>query len=463
MTPSPVTELSPPPFAHEERRPPTPRIQKSGGAWKRLLLLILGVGGIATITALSVKARADRQTQQVEQFAKRSGVRPVMITTPHPIGRSELELPGNIVPAQQAEVFPRVSGYVKDWYFDIGHGRVKQGTILCEIDTPELDLELIQAEAALKQAEAETSQTKAEKVEINADIDLAKANVVKSEALLEQARSSYARSESLANTKSVSRQDLDDSLQMRDSRAAELAAAKAELRRKEAALITHAATVASKEAVADTRKAAVNRLKQMQSFKQVRAPFDGSVSRRLAERGQLVNATGQGTMLYLIAQKHLVKAQIYVPQNFIRSIKPGDPVEILLPERPGEGLKTTITRQSGAADSQSRTVLVEIDIDNAKYKYYPGTFCNVRFQTVRSGAVCAVPANTLLMRSEGPHVVVVKGDDSLLLQPVVLGRDIGKEAEIVSGLSGQERLVVNPNDAMFTGMKVEVIQSEKKD
>jgi RND family efflux transporter MFP subunit len=269
------------------------------------------------------------------------------------------------------------------------------------------------------------------------------------------------RYETLVNSQTVAREEYETAVRERDARNADLQSTKAELARRKANLTTRQAIIESREAIVGNREANVQRLRDLTGFQKVVAPFDGIVTRRTAEVGMLVSAgSNTGTRpLFSVAQVDILRVQAAVPQSSATGIKPGDQAQVTIPEKPGELLTAKVARTAGAVDPTSRSLLVEVELPNPETLLLPGVYAQVRFQSRKEQASWVVQAKALLMRSNGPHVVIVTSDGTLRTQKVALGRDFGASVEVLVGLQGDERLVVNPSDDLRDGQAVQIAGS----
>jgi RND family efflux transporter MFP subunit len=313
-----------------------------------------------------------------------------------------LSLPAEVKPFLDAPIYSRSSGYLTNWFFDIG-AQVKQGDLLAEIDAPDLRQELVRSRAELVQAQAALALSK-----ITAD-----------------------RWAELIKTASVSEQEAAEKKADFELKTANVAAA----------------------------QATVRRLEELQSFSHVRAPFSGTITARGTDIGQLITSAN-GKELFHLTQTATLRVFVHVPQMAARAIASGEMAELTVPELPGRVFPAKVVRTSGAMSADSRTLLVELAVDNSKNEILAGTFAQVKFPDVTSDPVLTVPSNTLLFRSEGTQVGVVKPDGTVEVHSVVLGRDFGPTVEIVSGISSSDRVILNPADSLVSGAVVRVAQAE---
>jgi RND family efflux transporter MFP subunit len=312
----------------------------------------------------------------------------------------ELILPGTVQAYIEAPIYARTSGYIKAWLTDIGT-QVSKGQLLAEIETPEVDQQLAQAQA---------------------DLATARAN----EAL---ALSTNTRWQGLLATESVSKQDADDK----------------------------AGDAAAKKALAESASANLARLRELESFKRVVAPFAGVITARNTDIGALINA-GQsaGTELFRISDTHKLRIYVRVPENFASAAKPGLDAELRFAERPAKLYAAKTVRTSNALDPTLRTLQVELELDNAKGEILPGAYAEVHFKLPAGVESLRLPANTVLFRAAGLQVATVDGEHRVKLKNIVQGRDFGNTIEVLSGLAPNETVVLNPPDSITDGVEVRV-------
>jgi RND family efflux transporter MFP subunit len=416
-----------------------------------LAVFVAGLGAAAYVWSQSATEAP------VAPEAAAAPVRQVSVTMPERGASGAITLPATVQAYQATDLFARASGFLKVWNFDIG-AKVKRGQVLAEIETPELDQELAQAIASLTQGEAEQQQAIAELEEAKSDVALAEANVAKVKAHFDFALNQVQRYARLISSKSVAREEYENVLRDHDSRQAELASAKAELSRRKTNIATRTAIIASRAAIVGNRKANVQRLRDLTGFQKVVAPFDGIVTRRNAEVGMLVTAgSNAGTRpLFSMAQTDVLRVQAAVPQSSALTIKPGDRADVLIPEKPGQAFTAKVSRTAGAVEPTSRSLLVEVELANHEGFLPPGVYAQVRFQAQKQVPNWVIPSKALQMRSSGPHVVIVGSDNRLRTRQISLGRDFGATVEVLVGLTGDERLVVNPSDDLRDGQQVQL-------
>ena len=326
---------------------------------------------------------------------------------PTPVtGDNELVLPGNLQAYIESPIFARTNGYLLRWYKDIG-SKVEKGELLASIDTPEVDQELSQARATREQ--------------INAALGLAKI--------------SADRWANLRKSDSVSQQEADQQASGYVQAQANLAAADANVRR----------------------------LEEMESFKNVYAPFSGVLTRRNVDPGALINSGAQanGRELFDVARVDPLRVYVQVPQAYAPSMKVGVKAAVTLQEFPGQKFTGTIVRTADSIDMATRTLNTEVDVPNKDSKLLPGSFGQVHFAVGDAVQRITVPVNAMLFRAEGPQVAVVGSDDKVELRSIVIGRDFGATLEILGGLSASDRIVINPPDSLEAGQQVRVAQPDQ--
>lgn len=385
-------EIAPPP----ELPPAPPRTALMVvGAF---LLLLLVAGAISIGIRLSHSRALAKETE-------RGSIATVL--TVHPTAEApdqELVLPGTLQAFKESPIFARTSGYLVQWYKDIG-SRVRQGDLLAKIDTPEVDQELNQARASRQQ--------------ILAQMQLAKL--------------SAARWENLRKAEVVSQQEADQQSSGYQQAQANLAAADANVRR----------------------------LQQLESFKNVYAPFSGVLTRRNVDPGALINAGAGGQPMFHLAQVDPLRVFTSVPQAYAPYVKVGAKATVTLQEFPGQKFQATIARSADAIDPATRTLLTEVDVPNKDGRLLPGSYGQVHFAVPSDVHKLVIPVNAMLFRAEGPRVGVVGADGKVHLQPISIGRDYGSTLEILSGLSEQDRIIVNPSDSLEDGQQVNVAKSNE--
>jgi RND family efflux transporter MFP subunit len=310
----------------------------------------------------------------------------------------EIVLPGNTQAFSDAPIYARTSGYLKRWYFDIG-AHVQKGQLLAEIETPEVDQQLQQARA---------------------DLDTAQAN-------LNIAKITATRWQDLVSNGSVSQQETDQAV----------------------------SNLSAVKAAAESSAANVRRLEQLQSFEKIYAPFDGIITARNTDIGALIDAgaSAQPRELFHMTAIRTLRVYVAVPEVYSRAARSDAPATLTLDEFPGQTFRGTIVRNANAIDIASRTLLVEVDIDNPTGQLLPGAYVFVHLKLPDESRSVTIPANTLIFRKEGLQVGLVRNGKAELV-PVKISRDYGNSVEIVSGLQPTDAVIVDPSDSLVAGMTV---------
>ncbi len=426
----------------------------------------LSVGAtVCALTALSVTALLAWLHYAGSEAAPPAADPPLRVVTVAKPGHTDgvtLTLPANVDAYQTTLVYSRVSGYLRSWdaeHADIGC-RVKKGDKLAEIDTPELDQELIQARANLIQGQADLDTATAEREEAKAALEQADADKARAKANVEFARSVLGRNEQLSAKHMIAEQDLDESRRDVGARQADLDAAIAARKTRQSSIVTCTAKIKSRGATVQSLEANVRRLEQLQGFKTILAPFDGIVIRRRAEIGTLVAAGSTNCPeLFAVAQADILRIRINVPQAQAMTIKKGQTAEVRVAEYPERVFTATVARTSRAIDSVSRTLMVELELANPEQTLLPGTFAQVVLPLRRTEPMCTVPSGVLLNQPDGLKVAILEAGNMVRLQKVQLGRDFGSNVEVLCGLQGGEKLVFNPSDDLADRERVTVAVS----
>jgi RND family efflux transporter MFP subunit len=368
--------------------------------------LVISLVAIVLIVMGVIAGLIPRWRQQTELNAetRELSIPAVSVISPKP-GQSMVHsaLPAEIKPWMEAPIYARISGYLKQRYVDIGDS-VEAGQLLATIDTPEQLQELERARGQLEQAEA----------------------------ALGISRITAARWAELLTTASVSEQD-----------AAE-----------------KQADLKLKTAIVNSARSEVRRLEKIQAFSSVTAPFSGIITVRNIDSGDLITAAGSKELFHL-AQTKKLRVLVQVPQEMARSIAIGQSAELTLPGLPGRKFTAKVIRTAGVITADSRTLPVELEADNPKGEILAGSYAQVRFADVKMKASLTLPANTVLFRPEGPQVGVVDSDSKVSLRSVSIGRDFGQTIEIITGVTPQDRVIVNPSDSLVNGMTVDASEAPK--
>jgi len=400
-----------PPLTNEVPAPkpaPTPEVPppiSEKRSKSRLAFLIVPMLGAALAAAIydGISSRVHAETS-LENMTQASRVPYVTVTRPVPGSESgEISLPGNTEAFIDTPIYARTSGYLKSWYADIG-AHVKAGQLLADIETPEIDQQLQQAQADLKNAQAN----------------------------LQISQATDRRYEALLNTAAVSREETDQ--------------ADADLR--------------SKQALVASGEANVRRLQQLQDFEKIYAPFDGVITARNTDIGALIQAGDNTTPKELFHLAAISRLRIYVsvPEVYSASVTTGAKVTLTVDSFPGTTFVGTIVRNSDAIDPVTRTLNVEVDVDNPTGRLLPGAYAFVHLKLPATAGSVTIPSNTLLFRSEGLRVGVVH-DGYAKLVPITIGHDYGSSVEVTSGLTPDDAVIVDPSDSLTDGSAVQIAQS----
>jgi len=366
---------------------------------------VLAVGAILAICLVAyavfdgIHSRVEAKAE-LHQIALNSATPSVNVVLPKGGAEAEeIDLPGNTQAFTDTPIYARTSGYIRHWYVDIG-ARVKQGQLLAVVETPELDQQLRQARANLKNAEANQQI---------ADI-------------------TATRWQNLLKTDSVSHQEADQAV----------------------------SDLHSKEALVDSNRANVDRLEQLQSFERIIAPVNGVITARNTDIGALIQAdTTAPKEIFHLSAIHKLRIYVPVPEIYAASVRTGDKVDVTLDAFPGQRFAGTLVRNANAIDSASRTLNVEVDVDNSSGRLMPGAYAFVHFKVPATNGAVTIPSNTLLFRSEGLRVGVVR-NSRVALVPITVGQDYGDPVEVLSGLTARDAVVVNPSDSLADGAQVRV-------
>jgi RND family efflux transporter MFP subunit len=373
--------------------------QKSLSPQKALLGVVLVLIVLAALAGFGMLHRLSGN-KVLADVTNQLAAPTVIVAVPKPGAPvSSFVLPGNVTAQTDSPIYARTSGYLTHWYFDIGT-KVKKGALLAVIATPEVDQQLAQAEADLN-----TSQANANNARIQAD-----------------------RYTGLVQSNAVSHQDTDTFVNQATSTAAQVRSAQAN----------------------------VQRLRDLQSFEKVYAPFDGVIAARNVDTGQLID-TGAGKELFHLQAIQTLRVYANLPQIYSANVKRGAKIDLTFAEHAGKTYQGTLTRTADAIDPVSRTLLVEIDVDNRAGELLPGSLAQVHFKTPAAGPTFIVPAAALIFRKEGLRVGTVVNGGIAHLVPVVIGEDDGANVQIVTGLGMQDRVIQDPPDSLIEGEKVQVV------
>jgi RND family efflux transporter MFP subunit len=399
---------------------------------RKLLRIAITVLVVTLLLAIGIIPRVLRGHEAREIVHASTVLVPEVIVI-HPQfapAQTSLSLPGNLDPMYSASVFARTNGYIEKRFVDIG-SHVRAGQTLAIISTPEVDQQLNQARAEVLQAAASVQQAKASLQQAEANLDLA--------------RLTRARYTHLSGTRAVTPQSVDEVDQAFNARTADVAAANA--------------NIAVAQANLQSQKANVQRLIQLQGFERVDAPFEGVITARNIEQGDLVNdGSGNGSRsLFRIAQSNVLRVQVEVPQSSALAIKDGQTAVLTVREMPGREFTATVTRSADSVDLAARTMLTEVQVDNRDGSLVPGMYGEVKFVITHHQPSLIIPTTALVIDKNGTHVVAVANDHVHFI-PVHIGQDLGSQIEISQGLHGGESLVTNPSDLLSEGQKVSIAE-----
>jgi RND family efflux transporter MFP subunit len=378
------------------------------GAEKRPRNRWLGLAIALIVTAAllvsGIRSRVKARTT-LDAVTARMALPAVSVVSPkQTTPAEEIILPGNVQPFITSPIYSRTSGYLKKWYFDIG-AHVKQGQLLAVIDTPEVDQQLQQSLSNLNTAKA----------------NLTLAEITKN------------RYQGLLKKNAVSQQDADNAV----------------------------GTYDANKAIVDASQANVKQLQALQSFEKIYAPFDGVVTARNTDIGDLINSGSSGiakTDLFHISQPGKLRVYVNVPEEYSQGIKVGMTADLSLAEFPGRKFQGKLVRTAEAINMTTRTLLIEIEVDNPTGTLLTGSYAEVHLKVATQASTLLLPVNALLFRSEGLRVGVVK-DGKVVLSAVTPGRDFGNQIEVVSGLQPADQVIINPPDSLVSGQQVQIVQA----
>jgi RND family efflux transporter MFP subunit len=373
-------------------------------AVRRWLVLIIAVAVVAFLLVSGIVSRVRARTKLKAETAQVALTAVSVVSPKQTAPAEEIILPGNVQPFITSPVYARTNGYLKKWYFDIG-AHVKKGQLLAVIETPEVDQQLQQARSNLSTAQAN----------------------------LELATITKNRYQGLLKTHAVAQQDADNAV----------------------------GTYNANKAIVQADQAAVDQYAALVSFEKIYAPFDGVITARNTDIGDLINSgssTGVKTDLFHIVQPGTLRVYVNVPEEYSRGIKDGMSADLALAEFPGRTFQGKLVRTAEAINMTTRTLLVEIDVANPTNTLLTGSYAEVHLKVPTQASTLIIPVNTLIFRSEGLRVGVVK-DQKVTLASVTPGHDFGNQIEIVSGLKADDQIIINPPDSVVTGQQVQVVQA----
>lgn len=380
--------------------PPSPTVHAPPDLHRTRRYIYIIIGVVLILAIWGIVSRLSARSKLQDEAVKSSV--PTVTTTQAKGGPAadKLVLPGSVQAFYEAPIYARTNGYLKAWYTDIG-ATVKPGELLAEIEAPEVDQQLHQAQADLGTAEAN----------------------------FQLARTTNERWQGLLSTQSVSQQDADE----------------------------RAGDAAAKAAARQSAAANLQRLRELESFKRVVAPFAGVVTQRNTDVGALINAgESPGSALFRVADTHRLRIYVFVPQPYAGAVHAGQNASLEFTDHPGRPYTAQVASTAHALDAVSRTLQVELQIDNAKGELLPGSYASVTFDLPAEGNTLRVPTNAVIFRGNRLQVATVDDQQHVRLKYITEGRDFGTEVEALSGLSAQDRLIVNPPDSIAEGMEVHV-------
>ncbi|MBB4128099.1 RND family efflux transporter MFP subunit [Xanthomonas translucens] len=365
-------------------------------------LRLVGVIALIVILAIVVAGIATRvnDARALRVWTDEQATPTVQLVTPETSqGDNELNLPGRLQAYARAPIYARTSGYLKWWKADIG-SKVKAGDVLAEIETPDLDQQLLQAKADLASARA------------NAAL----------------AQTTAKRWQAMGNSDSVSKQEVDEK----------------------------SGDYAAKRALAQAAQANVERIQALKGFAKLVAPFDGTVTARETDVGALVNAGGGGQELFVVSDTRKLRMYVNVPQNYAPSVRAGTHVTLTVPEYPGQTFAGVVDRSSEAINAASGTTLVQVAVDNPDGKLLSGGYASVTFALAANTTLLRVPASALVFDDKGLRVAVVDAHDKVAFKTVTIARDFGKTVQLGSGVAAGDRLIESPPDGLAEGDRVRI-------
>jgi RND family efflux transporter MFP subunit len=377
---------------------PDPVAPVLSGRGIRLAGLAAGlVAGFTVVTGITLRENGNAR---LREWTEAQAIPTVAVLRPDSRGRlTSLDLPGRLEAYSQAQIYARSSGYLKEWKVDIG-ARVKAGELLAEIEAPDLDQQFVQAQADLASATA------------NAKL----------------AESNLKRGESLLHSNTVSQQDFDQ----------------------------RTADLGNKRGLVQSQQANVDRLRVLEEYKRVGAPFDGLITARNTDVGALITAGSGGAPLFVVSDIHKLRVYVNVPQTYVPSVHLGTQAQISVPEYPGKVFLATVEASAQAVDVASGTTRMQLGVDNAGGELMPGGFANVRLDLPHAAFALVIPAGALIFDQGGLRVATVGADDHVAFKTVTIARDLGKEIEIASGLDAEDRVIESPPDGLSAGDQVHI-------
>jgi membrane fusion protein (multidrug efflux system) len=367
-------------------------------------LLALGVAAAVVVTGIMARARTDAE---LKTWTDAQAIPTVAVALPDgKLLNATIDLPGRLEAYYRAPIFARVSGYLKNWSADIG-AQVKAGQVIAEIEAPDLDQQLLQARADLASQQASAKLSEA----------------------------TLTRRRSLIASNFVSMQEIDE----------------------------RTADLSNKKAAVNSGQANVERLEALAGYKKITAPFDGVVTARDTDVGALINAGGgAGPAMFVISDIRKLRVYVNVPQSFVPAIRIGAKAVITVPDYPNRTFEATVEASSQSVDVASGTTRMQLALDNAKSELMPGGYANVKMSLVRDALPLHIPASALIFNQNGLRVATVGADDRVLFKAVTIARDLGRDIELASGLSPDDRIIIAPPDGLTDGDQVRVAGGASK-
>ena len=388
----------------DAQTPPSNHVGAGTRSRKSWLLLAIVVIVVGSLLASGIWSRVRARTTLKAETAQVALTAVSVVSPKQTAPAQEIILPGNVQPFITSPIYARTNGYLKKWYFDIG-AHVKQGQLLAVIESPEVDQQLQQA----------------------------RSNLLTAQANLDLAAITKTRYQGLLKTNAVSQQDVDNTV----------------------------GTYNANKAIVEADKAAVEQYSALVSFERVYAPFDGVITARNTDIGDLINSGSNAnakTDLFHMAQPGKLRVYVNVPEEYSQGIKVGMTADLNLAEFPGRKFQGKLVRTAEAINMTTRTLLIEIDVDNPTGTLLTGSYAEVHLAVPAQASTLLLPVNALLFRSEGLRVGIVK-DGRVVLTAVTPGHDFGNQIEIVSGLKPDDLVIINPPDSIVSGQQVQIVQA----
>jgi RND family efflux transporter MFP subunit len=381
---------------------PTPSVLSRRG----LTIAGLSIAGVAAITVVMGLTSRKMADAKLGEWTEQQAIQTVSAAPPDTRGkRTTLDLPGRLEAYTQAQLYARVSGYLKEWKADIGMP-VKSGDLLAEIDAPDLDQQIMQAQASLSSAQA---------------------NFTLAQATLQ-------RGQQLINSGAVSKQDLDQ----------------------------RAADSSNKDGLVKSAQANLDRLRVLEKYKKITAPFDGLVTTRNTDVGALINAGPGGAPLFIVSDTSKLRVYVNVPQNYVPSIRMRTKANLTVPEYPGRTFAAVVEASAQSVDVASGTTRMLLIVDNADGQLMTGAFTNVSFELPHPEVAINVPASALIFNQTGLQIATVGNDNRVVIKKITIARDLGRDVEIGSGLSSEDRVIDSPPDGIASGDQVRIADAPQK-